>query len=58
MMNTTEPDFLKDLNEAQHDAVIYKDGPQLVIAEQALEKPECRHIRLPICSRRATSHGK
>ncbi|MBQ3805516.1 MAG: UvrD-helicase domain-containing protein [Prevotella sp.] len=31
-MNTTEPDFLKDLNEAQRNAVIYKDGPQLVIA--------------------------
>jgi len=25
-------DFLKELNEAQHDAVVYNDGPSLVIA--------------------------
>ena len=31
-LNSRKMDFLKNLNEAQLDAVVYHDGPELVVA--------------------------
>ena len=48
-------EFLKDLNPSQREAVLYNDGPSLVIAgAQDRVKPVYLPIKLHICCKQAT----